>query len=189
MSGKSPAGHVHEGARPWLDKLIYADARLDVPEVIRVESVAFEDNETIPPLFTAEGEGESPPLRWRGVPDGAGAIVLVVEDPDSATPAPFIHALAVKIPGRDDDLIPGALSRQSAASDEGLLLGLNSLGEPAWTPPAPPPGRPHRYVFQIYAIDQKPEFDAAPGKQEILDALRGHTLAKGCVTAIYQRFA
>jgi len=180
---------AHECARPWLDKLIYSDADLDVPEIIRVESVAFDDGEAIPPLFAADGEKDSPPLRWRGVPDGALAIVLVVEDPDSPTAEPFVHALAIKAPGQDDDLIPGALTREAAAT-EGLLLGLNSLNEASWAPPAPPPGDgPHRYVFEIFAIDWRPEFDAAPDKRQILNVLRGHTLAKGCVSGIYERVA
>jgi Raf kinase inhibitor-like YbhB/YbcL family protein len=188
MFEKSHAG-PHEGPRPWLSKLIYSDAALDVPEIIRVESVAFEDGEPIPALFAADGERDSPPLRWRGVPDGAAAIVLVVEDADSPTPAPFVHALAVKTPGTDDDLIPGALTREAAVT-EGLLLGLNSLGEASWTPPDPPPGTgPHRYVFQMFAIDRRPEFAAAPNRQDILGVLRDHALAKGCVSGIYERVA
>lgn len=190
MLGKSHAGHGHNGVRPWLEKLIYCDPALDVPESIRVESVAFEDGEAIPPLFTSDGEGNSPPLRWRGVPDGAAAIVLAIEDPDSPSASPFVHALAVRTPGRDDDLIPGALAREGAARDEGLFFGLNSRGEAAWTPPAPPAGHgPHRYVFQIFALDHRPEFDAAPEKPEILRVLRAHALAKGCVTGIYERSA
>lgn len=191
MLGKLPSsiGHALKNVRPGLEKLIYADAALDAPEIIRVESVAFVDNEAIPPLFSADGEGESPPLRWRGVPDGAAAIVLIVEDADSPTPAPFVHALAIKTPGRDDDLIPGALTRESAAT-EGLLLGRNSLMQASWTPPDPPPGHgPHRYAFEIYAIDHMPELDGPPGKKEILEILRGHTLAKGCMAGIYERSA
>ncbi len=189
MLGKNP-GHAHNGARPWLERLIYADAGVAAPEIIRVESVAFDDNEPIPPLFTADGEGESPPLRWRGVPDGAAAIILIVEDPDSPTDEPFIHALAVKASGMDDDLIPGALARPGAASEEGMLLGLNSRKEAGWTPPAPPAGHgPHRYVFQVFAVDERPEFDTPPGRTEILAALRGHTLAKGCVTGVFERAA
>ena len=99
-----------------------------------------------------------------------------------------MHALAVKTPGRDDDLIPGALSRERAADEEGLRLGRNSFMRASWLPPDPPPGHgPHRYVFQIYAVDRLPDIRDHPGKQEILEILRGHTLAKGCVTGIYER--
>jgi Raf kinase inhibitor-like YbhB/YbcL family protein len=188
MLGKSHGNHLHEAARPWLDRLIYSHSDLNVPEIIRVESVAFDDCAAIPPLFTADGEGDSPPLRWRGVPDGAAAIVLVVEDPDSPSVAPFIHALAVKTPGQDDDLIPGALAREGAAKAEGLLFGINSRSRASWTPPDPPPGDgPHRYVFQVFAIDSVPTFGAPPDKHQIIDVLRAHALAKGCVTGIYER--
>lgn len=192
MLGKIPAsrGDALTDVRPGLEKLVYADAALDVPETIKVESVAFENNDPIPPLFTADGEKDSPPLRWRHVPDGAAAVVLVVEDADSATPTPLIHALAVKTPGRDDDLIPGALSDEKAADDEGLCLGRNSFMHARWLPPDPPPGHgPHRYVFQVYAVDSLPDISGHPGKQDLLDILRGHTLAKGCVIGIYERSA
>lgn len=187
MLGKMP-GHARNGAEPWLARLIYAS--VEAPEIIRVESVAFGPDEAIPPLFTAEGEGESPPLRWRGAPDGSAAIVIVVEDPDAPGKEPFIHALAVKTPGGDDDLIPGALARPGAAEQEGMSLGLNSRGEAGWTPPAPPRGDGlHRYVFQVYAVDEILVFDTPPGKREILEALRGHAIAKGCVTGLFERIA
>ncbi len=181
MVGKS-------AGEPGLDRLIFADSALDAPDVIRVESVAFDENEPIPPLFTADGEGESPPLRWRGVPDGTAAIVLVVEDADSPTSTPLIHALAIKLGGRDDDLIPGALDEN--AGIEGLALGRNSFHKAAWSPPDPPPGHgPHRYVFQIYAIDHRPDIEEPPGRREILGMLRGHVLGKGCLTGTYERLA
>ena len=191
MPEKTPAanGHAPKSARHGLEKLIYADPALEAPETIRVESVAFDDNEPIPPLFTADGEGESPPLRWRGAPDGAAAIVLVVEDADSPTSAPLIYVLAIKFGGHDDDLIPGALTHESAAA-EVLALGRNSFDKAEWSPPDPPRGDgPHRYIFEIYAIDHRPEFEGTPGKREILDILRGHVLAKGCLTGTYERIA
>ncbi|PNG24590.1 YbhB/YbcL family Raf kinase inhibitor-like protein [Methylocella silvestris] len=195
MLGKQPAGHGHlrangaEESAPWLDALIYAEAGPDIPETIRVASVAFEDGEAIPPLFSALGEGESPPLRWRGVPDGAASIVLVVEDADSKTPEPFLHAIAVKTPGMDDDLIPGALCPENAFT-EGLLLGVNSRGATSWTPPDPPPGHgAHRYVFQVYAVDRRPDFDAPPGRAEIIRFLQSRAIAKGRLTGIFERSA
>jgi Raf kinase inhibitor-like YbhB/YbcL family protein len=187
MLGKMPAavGHALKNVWPGLEKLIYA--KIEAPETIRVESVAFEDNEPIPPLFTADGEKDSPPLRWRGLPDGAAAIVLVVEDADSPTPEPLVHALALKWPARDDDLIPGALTAKNAAV-EGLQLGRNSFLKAEWLPPDPPPGHGrHRYVFQVFAIDQDPHINGTPGKSEITTALQGHVLAKGCLTGTYER--
>lgn len=172
---------------PGLEKLVYASEAAAAPETIRVESVAFDDQQPIPALFTADGERDSPPLRWRGVPDGAEAVILVVEDADSPTPSPFVHALAWKSPACDDDLIPGALTSKGAAT-EGLRLGLNSFLTAEWLPPDPPPGHgPHRYVFQVFAVDAKPDLEGAPAKAEIVDALRGHVLAKGSLIGVYER--
>lgn len=182
------AGHSLRNVRPGLEKLVYAMAATEAPQTLRVESVAFDDRHPIPPLFTADGESDSPPLRWRGVPDGARAIVLVVEDADSPTPEPLVHALAWKVPGCDDDLIPGALTGRNAAI-EGLRLGLNSFLTADWLPPDPPSGHgPHRYVFQIFAVDaDEPKSDGAPGRSEVVEAMRDHVLAKGCLIGVYER--
>lgn len=192
MLGKQVAAHARarsEGPSPWLDALVYGEIGLDLPETIRVESVAFEDGAAIPPLFSADGEGESPPLRWRGVPDAAAAIVLIVEDADNLTPEPFVHAIAVKTPGIEDDLIPGAL-RQESAVTEGLVLGLNSRGKCSWTPPDPPRGGGlHRYVFQVYAIGRRPSLDAPPERRQLVDFLKKYVLAKGCMTGSFERIA
>jgi Raf kinase inhibitor-like YbhB/YbcL family protein len=192
MLEKMPSfvGHSLRNIRPGLEKLTYAREATEAPQAIRVESVAFDDQHPIPPLFTADGESDSPPLRWRGVPDGARAIVLIVEDADSPTPEPLVHALAWKEPGRDDDLIPGALTGKSAAA-EGLRLGRNSLLGAGWLPPDPPPGHgPHRYVFEIFAVDaDPPHSEDLPGRTEIVEAMRGHVLAKGCLIGVYERAA
>ncbi|SFK38464.1 YbhB/YbcL family Raf kinase inhibitor-like protein [Methylocapsa palsarum] len=183
-----PSGHLPRNVRPGLENLVYASDATEAPQSIRVESVAFDDHHPIPPLFTAEGESCSPPLRWRGVPDGAKAIVLIVEDADSPTPEPLVHALAWKTPGCDDDLIPGALTGKSAAI-EGLRLGLNSFLTADWLPPDPPPGHgPHRYVFQVFAVDaDAPKSEGAPDRTEVVNAMRGRVLAKGRLIGVYER--
>jgi Raf kinase inhibitor-like YbhB/YbcL family protein len=192
MLEKMPSfvGHSLRNVRPGLEKLVYAREATEAPQTIRVESVAFDDQHPIPSLFTADGESDSPPLRWRGVPHGAKSIVLIVEDADSPTPEPLVHALAWKAPGCDDDLIPGALTGKSAA-DEGLRLGRNSLLGAGWLPPHPPPGHgPHRYVFEIFAVDaDPPHSEDLPGRTEIVEAIRGHVLAKGCLIGVYERAA
>ena len=188
MFEKSHAGS-HEGPRPWLRKLIYSDAALDVPEIIRVESVAFEDGEPIPGAFRR---------RWR---EGLAAFALARRagrrrghrNRGRGCGQPDARALRPRPGGQDARdgrrSHSGALTREAAAT-EGFLLGLNSLGEASWTPPDPPPGTgPHRYVFQMFAIDHRPEFAAAPDRREILGVLRDHALAKGCVSGIYERVA
>ncbi len=106
-------GHATKDLRPGLEKLVYADAALEAPETIRVESVAFEDNEPIPPLFTVDGERDlSAAALARRAGWSGGHSAACRKDPDSSTPTPLIHAAAVKEPGLDDDLIPRRLDRR-----------------------------------------------------------------------------
>jgi phosphatidylethanolamine-binding protein (PEBP) family uncharacterized protein len=57
-----------------------------------------------------------------------------------------------------------------------------------WLPPDPPPGHgAHRYVFQVFALDIVPRFEARPGRTELLNKIRGHVIAKGMLIGTYER--
>ena len=53
--------------------------------------------------------------------------------------------------------------------------------------PCPPPGKPHRYFFKLYALDTM--LDLKPGltKKDLLKAMEGHVLAEGQLMGTYQR--
>lgn len=51
-----------------------------------LESTAFVEGGAIPSKYTCEGEDVAPPLRWRGVPQGAKSLVVIVDDPDAPDP-------------------------------------------------------------------------------------------------------
>ncbi|MET0985379.1 MAG: YbhB/YbcL family Raf kinase inhibitor-like protein [Steroidobacteraceae bacterium] len=122
----------------------------------------------------------SPPLEWRGVPRTAAAVVLLVEDADSPTPHPVVHALVWDLPATDALLPEGALRDENKDSHI-PTTGRNSHLTRTYLPPDPPPGHgPHRYVFQVFAVEPRLKFDAPPGRDALLEALRGHVVAKGC---------
>jgi Raf kinase inhibitor-like YbhB/YbcL family protein len=189
MLQKVPAfvGYALRNARPGMEKLSFYRAELAaVPESIRVSSPAFADGGKLPERFTADGAGISPPLQWWGVPAAAKAAVLLVEDADSPTPSPLVHAIAIGFLGSDHELFEAETERGAHA--EKLSFGKNSALNAAWMPPDPPPGHgPHRYAFQIYALNQQLSFDRQPGRSELLAAINGHVIAKGCLTGIYER--
>src|SRR5215468_10402113 len=64
--------------------------------------------------YTADGAGVSPPLQWKGVPDAAGSVVLLVEDADSPTRHPLVHAIAYDLSGHR--MQRGALSNPRGIS-------------------------------------------------------------------------
>jgi Raf kinase inhibitor-like YbhB/YbcL family protein len=178
-------GEALKGVRPGLEKTVYAE--IDAPETLTVESSAFADGGAIPARFTEDGEKRSFPLRWTGVPEHAGAVVVVVEDADSPTPWPIVHVLAYDEPGRDGDWPEGAL-RSPGHEGDGHALGHNSFLRDDYLPPDPPPGHgPHRYVAQVYACKHACGFDKTPGKRDVVEALKRGVLAKGRLIGVYER--
>ncbi len=171
--------------RPGLNRIVAARNGIsNAPQSITVESPAFADRTPLPVRFTADGEGISPPLRWFDMPDGVRSIALIVEDADSPTPVPLVHAIVGHLPPLLSELVDGALVDRAG----GPLLGKNSYFRAAWLPPDPPPGHgPHRYVFQIFALDHDPELGAHPGRHTLVEALQGHTLARGMLIGTYAR--
>jgi len=153
---------------------------------LEVSSPAFEDGERLPARYTADGRGVSPPLQWSGVPAEAASLLLIVEDPDSPTLRPMVHAIAWGLKSGRTQLPEGALSAPHGRTQ----VGRNSLFGTGYTPPDPPPGHgPHRYEFELFALDNDPPLGETPGRSQVLSALKGHVLARGVLTGIYERTA
>jgi Raf kinase inhibitor-like YbhB/YbcL family protein len=181
-------GHALRNQRAGLDKIAINMSGLRTGmAAITVSSLAFADHAPIPARYTADGEGLSPPIQWRGVPAAAASLVLIVEDADAPTPRPLVHAILVDLPAGDGGLGEGALK---SPDHEGKHLheGRNSYLMAGWLPPDPPPGHgPHRYVFQIFALLAGSDFGAKPGRDQVMDEVRDRALASGSLTGTYER--
>jgi Raf kinase inhibitor-like YbhB/YbcL family protein len=136
----------------------------------------FSQGQFIPDRFSSYGEGISPALAWSGVPENAASLVLVVEDPDATSTRPFVHWLAWNIDpragGLPQDVAPGGKLA-------GMVQGANSRGKPGYFGPRPGGSKPHRYVFQLFALDARLTLDAGAKRAEVLAAMAGHVIAKG----------
>ncbi|WP_052401484.1 YbhB/YbcL family Raf kinase inhibitor-like protein [Muricoccus aerilatus] len=175
-------GRLLSRMRPGINALLFAG--VNVPAVIEVTSPAFVQGGIIPALYTADGPGLSPPIAWRGLPEDAAALMLVVEDADSPTPRPLVHAIATRLPVQGAGLAAGDLPGLS-----GVGMGRNSYFRTDWLPPDPPPGHgPHRYAFQLFALRRRPEgLGENPGRGAIRAALGKGVVAKGCLIGVYAR--
>lgn len=177
-------GHALGGTRAGLEALTLH--HVEAPAAIVVTSPAFEAGAALPVRFTADGEGVSPPLRWTGTPQGTRSVLLVVEDADSPTPKPLVHAIVHALPGGDGGLAEGAMT--GPAGEGGAEMGRNSFLRQGWLPPDPPPKHgPHRYVFQVFALDIEQPDAASPGRSALVATMTGHVLAKGSMTAVFER--
>jgi Raf kinase inhibitor-like YbhB/YbcL family protein len=181
-------GHALQRQRAGLDKILFnrIDLRAGVAQ-LEVSSLAFADHAPIPMQYTADGEGTSPPLSWRGVPKGAASLALIVEDADSPMPEPLVHAIAVEIDPQRDSLSEGELVEE-ADENPSVNLGRNSYLRQAWLPPDPPPGHgPHRYAFQLFALAAGAQFSDAPGRDALAKAIGEYGIASGCLIGTYER--
>ena len=180
-------GEALRGVGPGLDKLMANADFAGAPGGITVSSPAFADGAPIPADHTEDGRKASPPLAWQGVPPGAAEVVVVIEDADSPTPAPLVHAILFGLPGRDGALAEGEL-KGAGAEGRALRLGKNSFLKAEYLPPDPPTGHgPHRYAVQVFALDAPLSLDAEPGRGALVEAMTGHVVAKGLLVGTYER--
>jgi Raf kinase inhibitor-like YbhB/YbcL family protein len=135
---------------------------------------------------SAYHENISPPLTWTDV-EGAQSYALVVEDPDAPRDKPFIHWMIWNIPLDAGGLPEGVPLAQVINPPHPIIQGRNDNGDYGWFGPRPPQGHGvHRYYFQVFALDQNLEMDPDTPLSELLNALKGHTIAQGEMVATYE---
>ncbi|MEO5733829.1 MAG: YbhB/YbcL family Raf kinase inhibitor-like protein [Rubrivivax sp.] len=211
-------GEALEGVRAGLDQTLFhaIDLRSGMA-AITLQSLAFADHAPIPEKYSADGEGSSPPLHWSGVPKLATELVLIVEDADSPTPHPLVHAIAIERRSLHPPADPGSAAEEvgsgagdmadaiasgaqvSGAFAEGAMsgtdgcdpvatMGRNSLLQAQWLPPDPPPGHGvHRFVFQLFALEAGEPLPETPGRDAVRNAIAERGLASGCLIGTYER--
>lgn len=148
-------------------------------------SSAFRDGAEIPERFTCEGDDTSPPLAWSGVPHGAKALALIVDDPDAPDPkAPrmtWVHWVMYDLPPELRELPAGV-----TILPEGTHHGENDWKRTGYGGPCPPIGR-HRYFHKLYALDRKLGDLKSPTKARLLAAMQGHVLEEAVLIGTYQK--
>jgi hypothetical protein len=181
-------GHALREQRAGLDQIVFNRLPLrDGHGTLAVTSGVFVDHGPLPVACTADGEGVSPPLHWSGAPAAATSVALIVEDADSPTPHPLVHAIAVGLPVADGALRGGALADDKDAPAT-ATLGRNSYLQHAWLPPDPPPGHgKHRYAFQVFALGGSEPLPEAPGRDALMELLEARAIASGMIVGTYER--
>jgi len=144
---------------------------------LTVKSPAFEHNKAIPEKYTCKGENTNPPLTIGGIPQKTKSIALIMDDPDAPS-GTFDHWVVWDIPPQTT-----TIAEHTAPGKEGV----NSAQEHGYHGPCPPPGKPHRYFFKVYALDTQLGLGANSRKKDVEKAMQGHILAKGELIGLFRR--
>ena len=150
----------------------------------QLRSSAFRENELIPKKYTCDGSDVSVPLSWGDPPQGTKSFALIADDPD-APAGTWVHWVLYDLPP-DTRELPESSSRQEHL-ENGAKQGKNDFGKIGYGGPCPPAGPPHRYFFKLYALDQTTGLQAKAAKQQVLDAIKGHTLGEAQLIGTYKR--
>lgn len=94
-------------------------------------SGAFASGESIPDLFTCEGDAVSPALTWSGEPAGTRGFALIMDDPD-APDGTWNHWLLWDIPAGHHSL------PQHYRAAGPVQSGTNDFGKTGYGGPCPP---------------------------------------------------
>jgi Raf kinase inhibitor-like YbhB/YbcL family protein len=80
------------------------------------------------------------------------------------------------IPPEENGLPEGVPTKETFP--KGAMQGLNDFKRVGYGGPCPPPGKPHRYDFKLYALDALLNLRPRATKAQVLDATKGHILAE-----------
>ena len=141
-----------------------------------ISSPSFTDGGNIAQKFTCDGADVSPRLMWSEPPAGTKTFALLVDDPDAPV-GNWNHWAIWNVPATARGLAEGI--RKEEGLSDGSMQGRNDFRKTGYNGPCPPPGKPHRYYFTLYALDTTLDVKLGATKKEVEAAMKGHVLAQG----------
>lgn len=149
---------------------------------MKLTSTAFENEGNIPRKYTCDGDGISPPLSFSNIPSGTISFALIMDDPDVSTSVKedgiWDHWVRFNIPATTTHIREG----EQPAGTAGTGTGNNTQ----YQPPCPPDTQ-HHYYFNLYALDTLLDLPSGSTKKQVMDAMKGHILAKAILIGRYRK--
>jgi Raf kinase inhibitor-like YbhB/YbcL family protein len=154
------------------------------PMSFNLESTVFKEGGDIPQKFTCDGADVSPPLKWENPPQGTKSVALIADDPDAPV-GTWVHWVIYDLDPQLTELREGMAKLEKIPGIG--KQGLNDFRKVGYGGPCPPPGKPHRYYFKLYALDTKFNLKPRATKQEVEQAMKGHIIAQAELMGRYKR--
>ena len=132
------------------------------------------------------GGNRSPQLSWSHPPEGTRSFAITMFDPD-APGRGWWHWAVASIPAHVLSL-PENASASGYLAKLGALEARNDFDVDGYGGPCPPPGKPHRYVITVYALNVA-DLDVAQGRPAPLfdREIRTSSLGSATLTVTYGR--
>lgn len=146
---------------------------------LTLKSPVFDNMGEIPSYYTCQGDEISPPLIISGVPPESKSLALIMEDIDPPIGGTITHWVICH-------LNPNTKEIPEGSSLEDAVVGKRMFGKHEYMGPCPPKGM-HRYVFKLYALDEKLPLDSKSNKKKVLKAIQGHVIEQTELTGTYKK--
>jgi len=146
--------------------------------VMKIESPAFKQGESIPAKYTCKGADINSPLHIADVPANAKSLALIMDDPDAPV-GTWVHWLLWNIPPQTTEIKENSVPA-------GAVQGKNSWGRSTYGGPCPPSGT-HRYFFKPYALDALLSLSSSADKGQLEKAMKGHILTQAELMGTFKK--
>ncbi|WP_408647236.1 YbhB/YbcL family Raf kinase inhibitor-like protein [Trinickia dabaoshanensis] len=132
------------------------------------------------------GRNVSPELSWRNAPAGTKSFAVTVFDIDAPGPGWWHWAVAAIPPSVT--ALPANASASGYLTKIGAVQARNDWGDEGYGGPCPPPGKLHRYVVTVFALNTA-DLRLGPGRHALMfdHEINTAALAKASLTVTYQR--
>lgn len=154
-----------------------------------IASTTFKNDTTVPLTMVYKGNGckggdRSPELHWTGTPKNTKSFAVLMLD----TTAIFWHWGMYNIAKTATSLpqnagTPSSKYGKEVLNDWAVYFGNKNRG---YGGPCPPPGKTHRYVITLYALDTTLSLPRSAHVENLDLAVHGHVLGSTAITGLYK---
>lgn len=145
------------------------------PIIVTLDFLEFPDT------YTCRGEERTPALNIKNL--DAKSIAIMVFNPFIKTCCSFTPWIIWNLPPLSR--IPEGIPKEPQVKyPVQAVQGRNDHGTIGYHGPCPPDGEMHRYQFRVYGLDTMLSLPPGSGKDELIQAMKGHVVQYGETVAL-----
>ena len=151
-----------------------------------VSSPVLEDGGELPPRYTCDGDGLSPPFEIGTRPEPTAAFAITGDYNRGPINEPVFWSIW-NIPPETTTIPAGLPQTPTVASLNGARQGRQRGGDVGYNPPCPPSGQSYEHRFQLYALSEPLDTEAGTKHDDAVEAIGSAVLASSRLTVTLKR--